>query len=195
LLGQLESAAEVDVARGLEGAAARAYFAALPSALRKARVELAPQGRTRRPPRDPGNCLLSFLYALLRHDCVAALESVGLDPAVGFLHADRPGRPSLALDLMEEFRPLVADRLMLTLFNRGQLTPSAFSRDPAGGVRLGDAARRTVLQAYQERKREEVQHPLLDERCPVGLLPHVQARLLARTLRGEHPQYPALALK
>ena len=147
--------------------------------------------RTRRPPRDRCNALLSFLYALLTADCVAACEGVGLDPQFGYLHALRPGRPALALDLMEEFRSYLTDRLALTLINRRQLRPEHFEdREGAGeSVFLTDAGRRIVLSAYQERKQETVVHPFLDAKSPLGLLPHLQARLLARHLRGDLEEY------
>ena len=195
IMSGLREVSSLDAARGIEGAVARVYFETLPATVRSEPDFFANLGRTRRPPRDATNALLSFTYALLRHDVASALETVGLDPAVGFLHADRPGRPSLALDLMEEFRPLVADRLVLTLINRRQVKPEGFEVDPAGGVRMDEATRRTLLSAYQQRKREEVRHPLLDQVVPVGLLPHLQARLLARTLRDEFPEYPALVLR
>lgn len=185
----------LDAARGIEGETARTYFGVFSRMVRQERGAFALAGRSRRPPRDPMNALLSFVYALVRHDCHSALESVGLDPAVGYLHVDRPGRPSLALDLMEEFRTLVADRLVMTLINRRQVQPGGFATDAAGGVQMDDKTRRALLVAYQERKREEVTHPLLGEVVPVGLLPHLQARLLARTLRGDLDDYPALVLK
>lgn len=147
-------------------------------------------GRSRRPPLDPLNALLSLLYALLVHDCRAALETVGLDPAVGFLHRDRPGRPSLALDLMEEFRAMLADRLALSLINRRQLGERDFRAMENGAVLLEDEARKTVLVAYQERKREEITHAFLQETAPIGVLPFLQAQLLARHLRGDLDGYP-----
>lgn len=195
VLEGLPQAADLDGARGIEGETARTYFAAMPLMIRQPTEQFPMDGRSRRPPRDPVNALLSFLYGLLRHDCAAALQTVGLDPAVGFLHADRPGRLSLALDLMEEFRPLIADRLVLALINRRQVAADGFSTDPGGAVTLTDRTRRAVLTGYQERKREEVQHPLLAASMSIGLLPHVQARLLARTIRGELPEYPALVLR
>jgi len=151
--------------------------------------------RTRRPPRDRVNALLSFLYALLSADCVSACEGVGLDPQFGFLHVPRPGRPSLALDLMEEFRPVLADRLALSLINRRQIRPEHFeARRPDAGatdgaVLLNEAGRKLVLSAYTDRKQEEVIHPFLKDKVPLGLLPHLQARLLARHLRGDLPDY------
>jgi CRISPR-associated protein Cas1 len=152
-------------------------------------------GRSRRPPLDPVNAVLSFLYTLLVHDCRSALETVGLDPSVGFLHRLRPGRPSLALDLMEELRPHLADRLALTLFNRGELKARDFRIMENGAVFLEDAARKNVLVAYQDRKKDEVEHDFLREKTSIGLLPHVQAQLLARTLRGDLDAYPALIWK
>lgn len=147
-------------------------------------------GRSRRPPLDPVNALLSFLYTLLVHDCRSACESVGLDPAVGFLHRDRPGRPSLALDLMEELRPVLADRLALSLINRRQLRAGDFERQESGAVFLTEEARKTVLSAWQERKREQRRHPFLEENAPLGLVPYLQAQLLARHLRGDLDAYP-----
>jgi CRISPR-associated protein Cas1 len=147
-------------------------------------------GRVRRPPTDPVNALLSFVYVLLTHDARSALEGVGLDPAVGFLHRDRPGRPSLALDLSEEFRAWLADRLVLTLVNRRQLAPGDFEMRPGGGVVMREGARKTVLVAYQERKRETLVHPFTGERMMAGLLLHEQARLMAMRLRGDLDAYP-----
>jgi CRISPR-associated protein Cas1 len=195
VVAQLPQVTSLDVARGIEGETARTYFEQYPQLIVHDSPAFRFDGRSRRPPLSPVNALLSFTYALLRHDCEGALEAVGLDPAVGYLHAERPGRPSLALDLMEEFRALIADRLVLALVNRRQVAPSGFETEPAGAVKMDDATRRTVLAAYAQRKREEVQHPLLRESVAVGLLPHIQARLLARTLRGDLEEYPALVLK
>ena len=147
--------------------------------------------RTRRPPRDRTNALISFLYALVLAECSSALEGVGLDPQVGYLHALRPGQPALALDLLEEFRPVVADRLALRLVNRRQIVASDFEDQPGGAVFLTEQGRRTVLRAFQERKAEEMPHRVLGRSVPVGLLPHIQARLIARHLRGDLPTYPA----
>ncbi len=186
---------EVDILRGLEGEAAQAYFAVFDQLIAVDEPSLHFAGRNRRPPRDAFNALLSFLYTLLTHDCRSALETVGLDPAVGFLHRDRPGRPSLALDLAEEFRPLLGERLALSLINRKQLGPRDFRTLDNGAVSLTDAARKTVLVAYQERKREELGHPFLGEKVQIGLLPWLQAQLLARYLRGDLDGYPPFLWK
>jgi len=186
----LEGATDLDRIRGAEGEAARAYFQALPLLVKGDRAAFAMERRSRRPPKDRMNALLSFLYALLRTECSAALEGVGLDPQVGFLHALRPGRPALALDLMEEFRPVLADRLALRLINLRQLGPKDFDALPGGAFQLSDDGRRTVLTAYQRRKEETVRHPALQASIPLGLVPHVQARLLARHLRGDLAAYP-----
>lgn len=186
---QLSTASNFDALRGLEGYAARAYFGALTYLVRRHRDAFALSGRSARPPRDRMNSLLSFLYTLLANECASACESVGLDPQVGFFHALRPGRPALALDLMEELRAPLADRLALTLINRAQLQPDDFSERPGGSVYLTESGRKTVLIAYQKRKQEEVFHPVLERKIPFGLVPHVQARLLARYLRGDLPCY------
>lgn len=184
------SAATLDDARGHEGEGANAYFGVFDALIRRDDKELAFKGRSRRPPIDAPNAVLSFLYALLAQDCASALEGVGLDPQMGFLHRDRPGRASLALDLMEEFRAPVADRVCLTLFNRRQLGPRDFRYEPNGAVLLSDDARKTVLVAWQERKKTELTHPFLGEKIPLGLCPHVQAQLMARWLRGDLDGYP-----
>lgn len=191
----LPHAADLDRLRGVEGDAAKIYFYALNGIVRRdARPHFSMDGRTRRPPRDRFNALLSFLYAMLMNDCRSALEAVGLDPQLGFLHAVRPGRAALALDLMEEFRAILADRLALTLVNRGQINASDFVEREGGAVSLEGDARRAVMVAYQERKQEEITHPLLDTKMPIGLLPQIQARLLARHIRGETEIYlPFLA--
>lgn len=179
----------LDGVRGVEGDGARVYFAAVRHLIRPdARHVFSFERRSRRPPLDRFNALISFLYTLLVHDCRSAVESVGLDAQLGFLHALRPGRPALALDLMEEFRPL-ADRLALTLINRSQLTEKDFELRPGGAVYLSENGRKTVLAAYQQRKQEEVNHALLQQPIPFGLLPHIQARLLARVLRGDMEGY------
>jgi CRISPR-associated protein Cas1 len=179
-----------EVMRGAEGEAANVYFAVLDHLIRSPDPDIRFRGRSRRPPLDPVNALLSFLYTLLTHDCRSAAEGVGLDPAVGFLHRERPGRPSLALDLMEELRPILADRLALSLLNRRQLRAGDFETRDGGSVLLSDAGRKTVLTAWQERKKEERKHPFLDESAPLGLVPHLQAQLLARHLRGDLDAYP-----
>jgi CRISP-associated protein Cas1 len=181
----------VDVLRGAEGEAAQSYFAVFDYLVRSDEPEIRFGGRSRRPPLDPVNALLSFLYMLLTHDCRSAAEGVGLDPAVGFLHRDRPGRPSLALDLMEELRPVLADRLALSLLNRRQLRARDFVARDGGAVLLTDDGRKTVLTAWTERKKEERRHPFLDEMAPLGLVPHLQAQLLARHLRGDLDAYPS----
>jgi CRISP-associated protein Cas1 len=190
VLERLRDSPDLDLVRGAEGEAARAYFEVFGHMVRGDRMHFAPDGRTRRPPRDRTNAVLSFLYALIRAECTAALEGVGLDPQVGFLHALRPGRPALALDLMEEFRPVFADRLAITLINRRQLKAEDFAELPGGGIQLTDDGRRAVILAYQKRKEEEVQHRVLKQKVPLGLIPHVQARLLARHLRGDLKHYP-----
>jgi CRISPR-associated protein Cas1 len=161
--------------------------------VRANRTEFTPNGRTRRPPLDPMNSLLSFLYGLLCQDCVAACAAAGLDPSVGFLHVDRPGRPGLALDLMEEFRPLLADRLALV--KRQQVKPGGFVTRDGGAVSMDDATRKVVLSAWQQRKREEVPHPVLNQKVPVGRLAFLQARILARHLRGDLPSYVPCILR
>ena len=189
------AATDVDVLRGLEGEAALGYFGLFNILIRVEDAAWRFDGRSRRPPLDRINALLSFLYAMLGHDCRSALETHGLDPQVGFLHADKPGRASLALDLMEELRPVLADRLALSLVNRRQLTAEDFVMEEAGGVRLTDEARKRVLVAWQERKRDELRHPFLDEPMPLGLVAHAQAQLLARHLRGDLDGYPAFVWK
>ncbi len=177
--------------RGIEGDAAGWYFEAFPHLLANHDPSIRMSGRSRRPPLDPVNALLSFLYSMLMHDCRSALESCGLDPQCGFLHRDRPGRPSLALDLMEEFRPFLADRTALTLLNRRQLDAGDFRTEESGAVLLKDDSRKKVLVAWQERKQDELVHPFLGEKTTIGLLPQLQARLLARHLRGDLDAYPA----
>lgn len=189
-LRAVAAADTADALRGVEGEAARTYFSVFSCLIRPdLRIDFALNGRNRRPPRDPINALLSFLYTLLIHDCRAALETVGLDPQVGFLHALRPGRPALALDLAEEFRAILADRVALALINRGQIKSTDFRRTEGGGVLLEGDARRTVAVAWQEKKQETLRHPVLDADVPLGLLPQIQARLLARTLRGDVEAY------
>ncbi|WP_342377068.1 type I-C CRISPR-associated endonuclease Cas1c [Myxococcus stipitatus] len=194
-LRALERAEDLEQVRGLEGIAARDYFEVFPSLLKGEARRFTFDGRNRRPPRDPLNALLSFGYALLAQDCAGALAGVGLDPAVGFLHEDRPGRLSLALDLMEELRAPVVDRLVFSLVNRGQLKPEDFKTEAAGGVLLRDEARKAFLVAYQSAKQVEVQHVFLGQQTSWGLVPHLQALLLARVLRGELDGYPPFAVR
>jgi len=189
-LKTVKQATDVDQLRGLEGEAARNYFSAIKLIVKpQARASFPMDGRNRRPPLDRTNALLSFLYAMLMNDCRSALEAVGLDPQLGFLHAVRPGRAALALDLQEEFRSCVCDRLALTLINRGQVNADDFDEREGGAVMLNDKGRRAVVVAWQERKQEEVTHPLLESKMPIGLLPFVQARFMARTIRGEMESY------
>lgn len=184
-----------DAVRGCEGEAARVYFESFPLLLKQQREFFFMTSRSRRPPTDAINSLLSFVYSVLTHDMASALSTVGLDPAVGFLHVDRPGRLSLALDLLEEFRAVIADRLVLSLINLKQVQPDGFETQPTGAVVMSHATRRTVLAALVQRKREELTHPLLEDKAAVGLLPLLQARFLARHLRGDLPSYPAFAGK
>lgn len=189
-LRKLPHVSDLDELRGEEGNAARIYFQSMQYLIRPpARNDFAFDTRNRRPPTDPMNAILSFLYAVLLNDCRSALEAVGLDPQLGFLHAVRPGRMALALDLLEEFRSVIADRLALTLVNRGQIQASHFDKRDGGAVLLNDEGRKAVIAVYQERKQETLTHPVLDQEVPIGLLPHVQARLLARYLRGDASAY------
>lgn len=194
-LRALPQADTLDALRGLEGEAARQYFGGLNLLVRAdQRDAFAMDGRTRRPPRDRFNALLSFLYAMWMNDCRSALEAAGLDPQVGFLHALRPGRAALALDLMEEFRPW-ADRLALTLINRGQVKADDFVLREGGGVSLEPEARKAVVVAFQERKKDELNHPLLAQSVPLGVVPLVQARLLARAVRDDSAPYVPFVAK
>ncbi|BCW98132.1 MAG: CRISPR-associated endonuclease Cas1 1 [Armatimonadota bacterium] len=188
-LKSLEEARSLDAVRGAEGHGSAAYFEAFDSLITQQRTDFRFDSRSRRPPKDRVNALLSFLYALLVNDCRAACEGVGLDPQFGFLHAIRPGRPALALDLMEEFRAPFADRLALTLINRKQIGPEDFRERPGGAVLLNEDGRKKVVVAYQTRKQTEVSHPMLKTRVPLGVVPHLQARILARCLRGDIPFY------
>ena len=189
-IGCLPLAKTVDEVRGIEGTAARIYWEVFPLMLRQNRDFFWLTERTRRPARDPINSLLNFVYTVLANDCASACQSVGLDPQVGFLHALLPGRSSLALDLMEELRPVTADRAILTLINRQQLTPRDFILHEGNTVTIKDDARKMILAHLTERKKEEVTHPLTGRKTPLGLVPHVQARLLAQHLRGDRPHYP-----
>jgi CRISPR-associated protein Cas1 len=192
---ELQSGLDLDRVRGLEGEAARMYFAVFDHLITAQKEDFSFRGRTRRPPLDSVNALLSFVYALLAHDARAGCEAAGLDAAVGYLHSDRPGRPGLALDLMEEFRPFLADRLTLSLINRKQVRAGGFQATDSGAVIMEDATRKTVLTAYQTRKQQSIMHPFLREKTTVGLLVHLQARLLARHLRGDLDAYPPFLWK
>lgn len=195
IVRRLERPLDGDKLRGCEGEAGQVYFSVFDHLVRGDKPTFSFKGRSRRPPMDAANALLSFVYALLTNDARGALEAVGLDPAVGYLHADRPGRPSLALDLIEEFRPFFADRLVLSLINRRQLTPKDFRTLDNGATLLTDEGRKCVLVAFQERKRDEIKHPFLDETVTVGLSWFIQAQLLARHLRGDLDAYPPFVWK
>lgn len=186
---------DLETIRGKEGEAGHAYFSVFDRLIVAQKEGFSFKERSRRPPLDSVNALLSFVYTLLAHDCGGACEAVGLDPQVGFLHVDRPGRPSLALDLMEEFRPFFADRLVLTLINRQQIKPDGFKITESGAVLMTQETKKEVLKTYQERKREELVHPFLGEKVAVGLLPYLQARLLARHFRGDLDGYPPFVWK
>jgi len=194
-LRQLQQSTTLEEIRGIEGEAAVFYFDAFNALFTETNPALELTGRSRRPPLDPINALLSFCYTLLMHDCRSALESAGLDSQCGFLHRDRPGRPSLALDLMEEFRPVMADRSVLTLINRKQVTANDFETKESGAVLLKEDSRKKILMFWQERKQSEIMHPFLQEKTTLGMLPHLQARLLCRYLRGDLDAYPAFLLK
>jgi CRISPR-associated protein Cas1 len=187
----LERTASLDALRGVEGDAARTYFSVFDELILHQKEDFFFRERSRRPPLDNMNALLSFLYVLLAHDLSSALETVGLDSAVGFLHRDRPGRAGLALDLMEELRPVLADRLAISLVNRRQVAGQGFTRSESGGVVMSEATRKEVLIAWQTKKKEEILHPFLNERIPLGLIPYAQALLLARHLRGDLDAYPS----
>lgn len=194
-LRRVMSCASVDEVRGVEGKAAKDYFYAFDDLILRDKDSFFFEQRSRRPPLDRMNALLSFVYTLLTGDCVAALQGVGLDPYVGFLHVDRPGRPSLALDLMEEFRPVVADRFALTLINTGAVQAAHFEERENGGVFLNESGRKIVLAAWQKRKTEQITHPFLEEKIPWGLVPHAQALLLSRYVRGDSDAYPPFMWK
>ena len=191
ILRKLTQPHELDTLRGIEGDAARTYFSVFDHFILAQKKHFRFKGRNRRPPLDKINALLSFLYTIITHDIRSALEAVGLDPAVGFLHADRPGRPGLALDLMEEFRPFLGDRLALSLINRKQIKGKEFKITESGAVEMNDDARKELLVALQKRKQQEITHPFLNEKVPIGLLPHIQAMLMARYIRGDLDGYPS----
>ena len=186
---------DLDKLRGIEGDAGRVYFGVFDELITAQKEDFFFKERNRRPPMDNMNALLSFLYTLLVHDCTGALEGVGLDPQMGFLHRMRPGRPSLALDLMEEFRAFFADRIALSLVNLKQLNAKSFRKTEAGSVEMTDDARKTLLMAYQKRKQEIIIHPYLQEKAPIGIIFHIQALLLARYLRGDIDGYPSFLWK
>lgn len=195
LLPQVLEQTGLDALRGLEGVGASAYYGVFDHLLLSRKEEFFFHGRNRRPPLDRVNAMLSFAYSLLAHDCASALESVGLDSYVGFLHRDRPGRESLALDLMEELRPCMADRFVLTLVNNRAIKPEDFQTQDSGAVLLTEEGRRKFLKAWQERKRDALTHPYLSEKMSWGMIPYVQALLLARHLRGDLDDYPPFLWK
>ncbi len=180
---------DIEILRGIEGNAAREYFSAFDHLIKQEKDFFKFEKRTRRPPRDPVNAMLSFFYTILLNDCVSALEGIGMDPQFGYLHEIRPGKPALGLDLMEELRPIFVDRLVLTLINRKQISSKDFDIRPGGAVQIKDKPRKKVIIAYQERKSVKRKHPVLDQQVSLGLIPHVQARILARYLRGDIKQY------
>ncbi|MCP4116158.1 MAG: type I-C CRISPR-associated endonuclease Cas1 [Desulfobacteraceae bacterium] len=194
-LKELDNPRPLDTVRGLEGDAARVYFGVFDHLILSEKKAFTFGGRNRRPPEDRVNALLSFLYTLLLHDIRSALESVGLDPAVGFLHRDRPGRPGLALDMMEEFRPVISDRLVLSLINLGQVKDNGFSNLDTGAVKMDDDTRRAVITGYQKRKQDEIYHPFIDEKVKVGQLFFIQAQLLNRFFRNDIDGYPPFVWK
>ncbi len=195
ILRRVQSVEDVDTLRGLEGEAAMHYFSVFDSLIVSQKKDFAMTVRSRRPPLDPINTLISFLYTILAHDCEGALEGVGLDPQMGFLHALRPGRPSLALDLMEEFRSILADRVAVSLINLNQINAKGFITSESGAVMMKDDTRKEVLTAWQKKKKETILHPFIDENVEIGLLPHLQAQLLARHLRGDLDAYPPFLIK
>ncbi len=189
-IDQLQRTEDLAMLRGIEGESSNNYFGVFNDLIVAQKESFEFKERSRRPPLDNVNCLLSFIYTLLMHDSRSALESVGLDSYVGFLHRDRPGRPGLALDIMEEFRPFLADRLVLSLINRDQISVKGFTQSESGAVLMDDETRKIVLVAYQKRKQEEIVHPYLKETVQIGLLFYIQALLLARYLRGDIDGYP-----
>lgn len=194
-LNMVQNATNVDTIRGIEGDAASEYFGVFNHFIVAQKDDFVFDGRNRRPPRDRVNAMLSFCYSLLAHEVQSALEVVGLDPYVGFMHTDRPGRPSLALDLMEELRPYMADRLVLTLINRKQVSGKGFTDQEGMGIVMSDQTRKEVIAAWQQRKQDEITHPFLDEKIPVGLIPYAQSMLLARYIRGDIDSYPPFIMK
>ena len=196
LLKQAERETNLDRLRGIEGDGAQNYFSVFSSLIRSnPDHDFKLEGRNKRPPTDPVNAMLSFAYTLLTHEIASALQSVGLDPYVGFMHRDRPGRLSLALDMIEEFRSPWCDRFVLSLINRKQLGAKDFKQDAAGGVKLSEDARKQFLVAWQERKQVVITHPYLDEKIPTGLIPYVQSTLLGRHIRGDIEVYPPFLVR
>jgi CRISPR-associated protein Cas1 len=194
-LRNIQNVQSLDALRGYEGECATLYFSVLSELITSQREDFKFDKRTKRPPLDPANALLSFLYAIITNDVRSALETVGLDPQVGFLHQIRSGRPSLALDVVEEFRAYLGDRIMLNLINLKQVSIKDFEFRESREVRISDKARKELLVAYQKRKQEEITHPFLGEKMTIGLLPHIQAQLLARYIRGDIEEYPPFYLK
>lgn len=194
-LRTLQSELDVDQLRGVEGDASADYFEVFNDLITSQKQDFVFTKRSRRPPLDNVNAMLSFVYSMLTNDLRSACESTGLDAAVGFLHRDRPGRPGLALDLMEELRPVLADRVVLSLINRQQVKPSGFVTEPGGGIRMDESTRKELVAAYQKRKQEEITHPFLQEKMTLGLVPLIQARLMARFLRGDADAYPPFSWK
>ena len=195
ILNPLKTKNNIDTMRGIEGDTSRTYFSIFDHLITAQKDDFIFNGRNRRPPLDKTNSLLSFLYAILAHDITSALQSVGLDPAVGYLHSERPGRPALALDIMEELRAFLADRLALTLINLRQVDPKGFKTTESGAVIMDDDTRKTILTAWQRRKQENITHPFIGETCAIGVIPHIQALLLARHIRGDMETYPPFISK
>jgi len=190
ILNIIDESEDVDQVRGFEGTAAKIYFSSFNDMIVNENDNIVFKKRTKRPPRDIVNAMLSYVYVLLNHDCKSALETVGLDPQIGFLHALRPGKPALALDLMEELRPVLAERLVLTLLNRKQVKEDDFDIRPGGAVNMTEECRKTLINSYQEKKHTEIYHPVLERKVPYGLIPFFQARFLARVIRGDISEYP-----
>lgn len=195
ILGAVEKSNDLEVIRGIEGIAAKCYFNVFNNLIKQQKDDFVFNGRNKRPPRDEVNALLSFIYVVMMHDIRSALETVGLDPAVGYLHRDRSGRYSLALDLMEEFRSFFADRLILSLINRNQIKKSHFRLTEAKSVLLNDEGKKILLTAYQDRKKEEILHPFINEKCTYGRLFFIQALIFARWVRGDIDGYPPFIWK
>lgn len=194
-INKIDRMADIDSLRGIEGDTAGNYFSVFPQMIITDDRDFSFSDRNKRPPKDPVNALLSYIYTVLSHDCRSALEGVGLDPYVGFLHKDRPGRSGLALDLMEEFRSFLADRLALTLINRKQLSGKDFIFSESGAVVMKEDTRKIILSEWQKKKQDEITHPYLEEKIKIGMIPHIQAQLLARYIRGDIDGYPPFLWK